>query len=87
MVEANIEEDTNYKHLGIHCDKFLPLDENVMSATTKLKSTLLSLSKNCGIHEDALNPLTAKHLYKTIILPKALYGCEPWNNFPSTLLC
>ena len=86
MGEANIEEGKSYKHLGIPCDKFLSLDENVTSATTKLKSTLLGLS-NCGIHEDGLNPLTAKHLCKTIILPKALYGCELWNNlFPKHLI-
>ena len=83
--EAAIEEGTSYKHLGIHCDKFLSLDENVMSAATKLKSTLLSLS-NCGLHENGLNPLTSEHVYKTIVLPKALYGWELWNSlFPKHL--
>ena len=77
--EAVLEESTSYKHLGVHCDKFLSLDENITSASTKLKGTLLSLS-NCGLHEDGLNPLTAKYLYKSIIFPKALYGCELWNN-------
>ena len=41
--DAYIEEDDCYKHLGIHCNKYLSLDENVKSAIIKLKSTLLSL--------------------------------------------
>ena len=49
------------------------------SAIIKLKSTLLSLG-NCGVHEEGLNPITSKHIYKTIVLPKALYGCEIWDN-------
>ena len=52
---------------------------NVKSAIIKLKSTLLSLG-NCGVHEQGLNPITSKHIYKTIVLPKALYGCEIWDN-------
>ena len=85
MGDAYIEESTSYKHLGVQCDKYLSLDENVKSASAKLKSTLLSLA-NCGIHEGGFNPLTSKHINKTIVLPKALYGCELWNNlFPKHL--
>ena len=68
-----------FYYIDDYGDKFLSLDENITSASTKLKGTLLSLS-NCGLHEDGLNPLTARYLYKSIILPKALYGCELWNN-------
>ena len=83
--EAAIQEGTSYKSIGIHCDKFLSLDENIMSAATKLKSTLLSLC-NCGLQENGLNPLTSKHVYKTIVLQKTLYGCELWNSlFPKHL--
>ena len=80
--DAYIEEGTSYRHLGIQFDKYLSLYENVKSASDKLKSTLLSLA-NCGIHEGGFNPLSSKHIYKIIVLPKALYGCELWNNlFP-----
>ena len=41
---------------------------------------------NCSIHGGGFNPLTFKHIYKIIGLPKALYGCELWNNlFPKHL--
>ena len=83
--DAYIEEGTSYKHLGIQCGKYLSLNENMKSSSAKLKNTLLSLA-NCGIHEGGFNPLTSKHIYKTIVLPKALYGCELWNNlFPKHL--
>lgn len=42
--ESYIEEDIQYKHLGIHCVKYLSLDENVKAAVSKLKSTLLSFA-------------------------------------------
>ena len=28
------------------------------------------------MHEEGLNHITSKHIYKTIVFPKALYGCE-----------
>ena len=34
---------------------------------------------NYGIYENGINPITAKRLYETIVLPKALYGCEMWS--------
>lgn len=79
MGNSYIQEETQYKHLGIYCNKYMSIDENVKSAVSKLKGTLLSLT-NCGIYEGGLNPLTSKHIYRSIVLPKALYGCELWNN-------
>ena len=40
--EAAIEEGTSYKHLGIHCDKFLSLDENVRSDIDISQTVVLS---------------------------------------------
>ena len=34
---------------------------------------------NCGLFSD-LNPLTCIKLYRSVVLPKALYGCESWSN-------
>ena len=43
----------------------------------KLREPFLSLV-NSGIHDGDLNPITSKHIYKSVVLPKALYGCELW---------
>ena len=47
--------------------------------------TFLSLV-NSGLHEDGFTPLTAKHIYKPIVLPKALYECELWSQLSPTQL-
>ena len=75
----SVDESTKYKHLGFCCDKYLSLDENVKDASNKIKGTLLNLI-NCGIYEGGFNPITSHHLYTTVVLPKAIYGCELWNN-------
>ena len=74
-----MEETTQYKHLGIHLNKFMTCDSNIKEASNKLRGTMLGLV-NCGIHEHGLNPTTSKRLYKSIVLPKALYGCELWDD-------
>ena len=76
---AQIEEGLEYKHLGVICDKNMSFDNNVKVACNKLKNTFLSIV-NCGIHQDGLNPLTSKRIYNSIVLPKALYGCELWSS-------
>ena len=74
-----IAETTECKHLGVMCDKFMSLDGTIKSASNKLKGTFLSLI-NSGIYEDGFNPLTSVHMYKTAVIPKALYGCELWSD-------
>ena len=74
-----IEEDESYTHLGVICDKYLNLNSAIDESCKKIRSTFFSLI-NSGVHEDGFHPLTSKHLYQTIVLPKALYGCELWNN-------
>ena len=78
-----IEEGTEYKHLGVICDKYMSFDENVKLACNKLRGTFLSLV-NCGIYEDGLNPLTSRRIYNSVVLPKALYGYELWSNMQSS---
>ena len=72
-------EKEKYVHLGILCNKYMDIDENVENCKSKLKGTLFSIT-NAGIYEKGINPLTSYKLYKSIILPKALYGCELLNN-------
>ena len=80
-----IEEGTQYKHLGVVCDKNMSIDVSVKDACNKLRSTFLSLV-NCGIYEDGLTPLSVRRIYNAVVLPKALYGCELWSNIQSSHL-
>ena len=62
----------------LNCNKYLKIDTNIKEATEKSKGTFMSLI-NCGIvHYDSLHPLSYKKIYKAVVLPKALYGCETW---------
>ena len=74
-----IEEDVEYKHLGILFNKFQNTNTVINEACSKLRSTFLSII-NCGIYYGGIHPSSSKTIYKTIVLPKALYGCELWGN-------
>ncbi|MCG8048788.1 MAG: reverse transcriptase family protein [Candidatus Thiodiazotropha taylori] len=84
--EATINENVLYKHLGIYMNKYLSLDDSIKEAASKLKGTFLSLV-NSGIHEGGLNPISSKRIYKSVVIPKALYGCELWNSLLPKHVC
>ena len=73
-----VTESTEYKHLGVILDKYMSLSENVNESCSKLKTTLFSLV-NSGVNDSGFNPITSFHLYRSIVLPKGLYGAELWN--------
>ncbi len=79
----NVIETDKYTHLGSICDKNMNLKTNISESCSKLRKTYFSLN-NCGAHAQGLNPITVKHLYQTIVLPKALYGCELWSGITET---
>ena len=56
----------------------MSLSENVNESCSKLKTTLFSLV-NSGVNDSGFNPITSFHLYRSIVLPKGLYGAELWN--------
>ena len=74
-----VEEDENYKHLGIMQNKYLSLKPCIKDATDKLKGTFFSLVNSGVFYGDTLHPLTCKKIYKAVVIPKALYGCEIWS--------
>ena len=78
-----VQECETYMHLGVLFHKEMDLTSIVKECSNKLRKTLLSIV-NCGIFEGGLHPLTAKHLYETIVLPRALYGCELWSSLNSS---
>ena len=63
-------------------NKYGTIDNNVKEAASNLKGTFLSLI-NSGVHEGGLNQITSKSIYKAVVLPKALYGCELWYSLQS----
>ena len=77
-----VPEKDQYKHLGIICDKNLGLDDVIADARKKIKGTFLSIVSS-GLHENGINPITSLHIYNSVVLPKALYGCELWCNLIS----
>ena len=58
-----VEEDENYKHLGIVQNKYLSLKPCIKAATDKLKGTFFSLVNSGVFYGDTLHPLTCKKIY------------------------
>ena len=77
-----VPEKDQYKHLGVICDKNLGLDDVIADACKKIKGTFLSIV-NSGLHENGINPIMSLHIYNSVVLPKALHGCELWCNLTS----
>lgn len=64
-------------HLGIIINNKLTLSDRIITACRKGQKSYFALN---DIGSNYLNPLTLSHLYKTIVLPTVLYGCELWSN-------
>ena len=80
---ANLSETDKYTHLGIVCTKKMDVKANIVKASSQIRIIFFGLISSSFSEQD-LNPLTWKRIYKTIVLPKALYGCELWSNMSQT---
>ena len=74
---CQLDEADSYKHLGIICDKRSGTSDIVKDCCDKIRGTFFSLV-NYGMNDNGLQPLTCKHIYNAVVLPKALYGSECW---------
>ena len=83
---SQVEEDENYKHLGVINNKYLSFKPNIKDATDKLKGTFFSLINSGIFYDDLFHPLTCKKIYNAVVIPKALYGCENWSALTSAEL-
>ena len=84
----SITEKDKYTHLGSNLDKYMNIDNNVnmsISDISELRGTYFSLM-NCGIHENGISLLTSYKMYKSLVLPKAIYGCELWSDLSQAQL-
>ena len=66
-------------HLGITQDSNLKLGRRITDRCQKAKNSFFAMI-GLGLHPQGLNPLTSTSLYKKIIIPTVLYGCELWND-------
>ena len=80
-----MSETTKYKHLGIVCTKKMDMRGNAIEAASHIRRLFFGLISSCFSEHD-LNPLTWKRIYETVILPKALYGCELWSNLSESTM-
>ena len=83
MGQQQIDIVDQYTHLGITYDKVLSTHLLIQEACCRLRGTFLSIC-NSGIHPENLNPLTSRTIYKSVVIPKALYGCVIWSNLSNT---
>ncbi|KAL4218320.1 hypothetical protein ACF0H5_023056 [Mactra antiquata] len=75
-----IKESQLHVLLGVNNYQHLSSSQSMKDASIKLRGTLISII-NSGIHPASVTPITLKSIYESIVLPKALYGCELWNFF------
>ncbi|MCG7874961.1 MAG: reverse transcriptase family protein, partial [Candidatus Thiodiazotropha endolucinida] len=80
---APLTETDSYTHLGIVCNKKMDMKVNILESSLKIKRIFFGLIRSSFCEQD-LHPLTLKRIYETIVLPKALYGCEFWSNMSLT---
>ena len=78
-----IRETSQYKHLGSIQTKRMDYPGDVTNTIHTLRGTFLSL-QSCGVHSNGLNPISSMKLYTSVVLPRALYGCELWSNVSRT---
>ena len=80
---ANLSETDKYTHQGIVCTKKMDMKANIVKASSQIRKLFFGLISS-NFSEQDLNPLKWKRIYETIVLPKALHGCELWSNMSQT---
>lgn len=81
--DDELMETDKYTHLGIVCNKNMDMKVNIMESSSKIRRIFFGLISSSFCEQD-LHPLTLKRIYETVVLPKALYGCELWASMSQT---
>ena len=79
MGQSYIKQIDSALHLGIKQDSSLSISSRIAERCQKAKSAFYSMA-DLGMRPNALNPMTCARLYRSVIIPIPLYGCELWNN-------
>ena len=70
----------NYCHLGVTCEKHLSVKSSKKDACVILRGVVFG-AVDGGLHTGFINPRTLRVIYQSVVLPKALYGCEFWSTY------
>ena len=69
--------------LECYCPHILKTPKKIMISCTKMSSTLFAVIDS-GLKPTSTSPLTLLKLFKTICIPRALFGCELMSNLSRT---
>lgn len=75
--QSKIQCGIDYEHLGISINSNTKSKSRISNACSKGWKSFYALS---DLHISRINPATMAHLYRSVILPSVLYGCETWNH-------
>ena len=59
------------------------MKSNIVVASSKIRQNYFGIL-NSGISGKDLHPLTLKKIYDSVVLPRALYGCEFWHDISNS---
>ena len=77
--EDPVSENTEHRHVGILLSTTLKNTEKISVACQKMRSCFFALVGS-GLKPGTTSPLTLLKLFKSVCLPRALYGCELMTN-------
>ena len=76
--QENINLHSENVYAGVVLTDRLRNDTAITQACRKGKRILNSLI-NIGVHDQGIHPMTSVKLWKTVVMPSILYGCELWD--------
>ena len=77
--EDPVSENTEHRHVGILLSTTLKNTEKISVSCQKMRSCFFALVGS-GLKPGTTSPLTLLKLFKSVCLPRALYGCELMTN-------
>lgn len=73
----DVKEENTYA--GVTITNKLSSDSAISRACCKGRKMMNSLI-NVGVHKNGINPILGCKMWKTVVTPAVLYGCELWTN-------
>ena len=83
LYDKEVEQVMQYVHVGIPLSSKLNNDNRATDVASKMRGCLMSIVGG-GLNISEIGCITVIKLYKTIVLPRCLYGTELWHNITKT---